>query len=625
MSVAFLNLRFEVSDSSDLFKYLNYTAKGFQPSLEKPSKSFASAVSDSVPPTPDETREITIADYRGRRKLRDIVIETCHSENFKVEEINSHNTSSLHSMSKDSHSSTGTRLETGTSKEVTDQSTASSKLVTKEVKFQPIREEDNGSTDTVAWQQSARPKSQSPTPKAAPGLHFYSGNPSVEKVKGILHIYKDNHLTSTSEGIDRSELICMLAVPARLTIHDLLMFNGPCLEGIEYMKIIRDGSPNQYMVLVKFRSQKLADEYFSTYNNTTYNSIESDVCHLVYVGKVEMLRESENACFPVPGMTELPNCPVCLERMDESVDGILTILCNHAFHMECLDQWGDTSCPVCRYCQTPEEVADNRCMKCGSQESLWICLICGNIGCGRYVGLHAFKHFQETQHTYAMELGNNKVWDYVGDNYVHRLIQNKSDGKLVQVDEGGNPVHDEKLDSLNLEYTYLLTNQLESQRLYFEEKIDVIEKVAFEKVHVVEDENQSLAENCRKYEHAIETLSKEKQTLDKKCSQMQRQLKKALHDLQEEKEMNKCLLENQSVWQQRVTGLEVQIRELTQMKDKELTEMKEQLRDIMFYVEGQQKLAETTDVSQEEIQDSQVIVGAAAPLPQTKRTRKKNR
>ena len=50
--------------------------------------------------------------------------------------------------------------------------------------------------------------------------------------------------------------------------------------------------------------------------------------------------------------------------------------------------------------------------------------------------------------------------------------------------------------------------------------------------------------------------------------QMQKQLKKALHDLQEEKEMNKCLLENQSVWQQKVTGLEIQIRELAQMKEK---------------------------------------------------------
>lgn len=625
MSVAFLNLRFEVSDISKVLKDLYFTAKGFQPTYEKPSKSYASAVNESVPPTPDESREVTVADYRGHRKLHDIAIETYNSENFDIEEINSHITKVPASMSSELEPSTDTKDESETSIEVTDQSADSNKPVTKEVRFRPITEEEDGSSETGSRQQSVRPKSQSPTQRASPTLHFYSGNPSVEKVKGILHIYKDNHLTSTGEGTDRSELICMLAVPARFTIHDLLMFNGPCLQGMEYMRIIRDGSPNQYMVLVKFRTQKMADEYYSTYNNTAYNSIESDVCHLVYVGRVEMLRESEDACFPVPGMTELPNCPVCLERMDESVDGILTILCNHAFHMQCLDQWGDTSCPVCRYCQTPEEVADNRCMKCGSQESLWICLICGNIGCGRYVGLHAFKHFQETQHTYAMELGNNKVWDYVGDNYVHRLVQNKSDGKLVQVDESGNPRQDEKLDSLNLEYTYLLTNQLESQRLFFEEKIDVIEKVAFEKVHVVEDENQMLSDNCRKFESAIETVNKEKQTLDKKCAQMHKQLKKALHELQEEKEMNKCLQENQLIWQQKVTGLETQIRDIAQTKDKELQELKEQLRDVMFYVEAQQKLAEAKDITQEEIQDGQVIVGAAAPSPQMRRARKKNR
>ncbi len=39
-----------------------------------------------------------------------------------------------------------------------------------------------------------------------------------------------------------------------------------------------------------------------------------------------------------------------------------------------------------------------------------------------------------------MELGNNRVWDYAADNYVHRLIQNKTDGKLVQLDEGGRVV-----------------------------------------------------------------------------------------------------------------------------------------------------------------------------------------
>lgn len=48
-----------------------------------------------------------------------------------------------------------------------------------------------------------------------------------------------------------------------------------------------------------------------------------------------------------------------------------------------------------------------------------------------------FSHFLETQHCYAMQLGNTRVWDYVGDNFVHRLLQNNEDGKLVEV-EGNN-------------------------------------------------------------------------------------------------------------------------------------------------------------------------------------------
>lgn len=49
-----------------------------------------------------------------------------------------------------------------------------------------------------------------------------------------------------------------------------------------------------------------------------------------------------------------------------------------------------------------------------SLQNLWICLICGHIGCGRYVSRHAYKHFEETQHTYAMQLTNHRVWDYAG-------------------------------------------------------------------------------------------------------------------------------------------------------------------------------------------------------------------
>ena len=59
-----------------------------------------------------------------------------------------------------------------------------------------------------------------------------------------------------------------------------------------------------------------------------------------------------------------------------------------------------------------------------------------------------------------MHLENNRVWDYAGDNFVHRLVQNKGDGKLVEVDELGNRMEDdEKLDSITLEVSFVISSK----------------------------------------------------------------------------------------------------------------------------------------------------------------------
>lgn len=69
----------------------------------------------------------------------------------------------------------------------------------------------------------------------------------------------------------------------------------------------------------------------------------------------------------------------------------------------------------------------------------------------------------------------NHFFLIVGDNFVHRLLQNKADGKLV-ASEGPQPESEgaqEKVDSVQLEFTYLLTSQLEEQRMYFEDKMSL--------------------------------------------------------------------------------------------------------------------------------------------------------
>jgi len=480
----------------------------------------------------------------------------------------------------------------------------------------------------VAWKQSSPSSSTTQVVPPAPApppyslIHYYCGNPMVEVAQGILHLYK-----TKLPSEERSEMVCMLSVPAMLTIHDLLSFMSHVTDGLEHIKIIRDSTPNQYMTLLKFKNQTLADEFYSNYNSVPYNSIEDHLCQLAYVAKVESVKETEGACLPIPGCTELPTCPVCLERMDESVKGILTILCNHSFHSECLQKWGDTTCPVCRYCQAPELSQDNKCFECGSQESLWICLICGHVGCGRYVAGHAFHHFTLTQHCYSMQLGNNRVWDYAGDNYVHRLVQNKSDGKLIEVDESGNVVQEgEKLDSITLEYTYLLTSQLESQRLYFEEKMNLVESEARSQVEEMEKETRNVIAKYSEIEDKLTSVTKDKTTLETKSSKLSTKLGGVLRELQEEKTLNTNLRENQSLWQKKVEDLEARLKRVEEERERETQDLKEQLRDVMFYLEGQKQLEDAEKnlpVTQEEIEGGQITIGAEGGALAKARRKKK--
>lgn len=62
-------------------------------------------------------------------------------------------------------------------------------------------------------------------------------------------------MTSLTEDVRRSAMVCILTVPATMTSHDLMKLMAPYNDVMEHMKIIRDSTPNQYMVLIKFCSQ----------------------------------------------------------------------------------------------------------------------------------------------------------------------------------------------------------------------------------------------------------------------------------------------------------------------------------------------------------------------------------
>ena len=69
--------------------------------------------------------------------------------------------------------------------------------------------------------------------------------------------------------------------------------------------------------------QNSAQQFYTEYDGHPFNSIESTLCRLVFVQRIEMLRSGQMPVTPSPDLVELPSCPVCLERLVSSLDKVV--------------------------------------------------------------------------------------------------------------------------------------------------------------------------------------------------------------------------------------------------------------------------------------------------------------
>lgn len=90
------------------------------------------------------------------------------------------------------------------------------------------------------------------------------------------------------------------------------------------------------------------------YNGRSYHDTQdSEVAQVVPISSIQ-LKATSNPPFTFPYVSpdidgggddksvELPTCPICLERLDVQVSGLVQILCQHSYHCHCLLKWGDS-------------------------------------------------------------------------------------------------------------------------------------------------------------------------------------------------------------------------------------------------------------------------------------------
>lgn len=562
-------------------------------------------------------------------------------------------------------------------------------------------------------------------PLASVGEAFDGMKIGVTEVAfGIVHLFRDKQEASTTAEeasvaenqvpeADVGAIVAVLAVPSHLAASDFLSFIEPAVEAVTQLRMVRDMHPNRCMVLIKFRDPQDAQDFHKMFNGQPFNAMDpEEVCQVVYVTSVSVSKQSTlPLAYPTlsnsdpwplrasitPSMLgqELPTCPVCLERMDSSVTGLMTISCQHTFHCSCLSKWGESRCPVCRYSQTPNrttamspsrpahvfsqtgEDSDDSdidehelslCALCQTQQDLWVCLICASVGCGRYKQGHAHQHYDETGHLYSLELETQRVWDYAGDGYVHRLIQNKADGKLVELPSAssaaatpersrrmpradgsvdaplrdantsdmdfdsssgaraslGGSRHDhpasgssiaanEKIEAIGLEYSYLLTSQLESQRHFYEEKLDKVQAQLSTVMDTVTSLSakastaDSLAAQTAELQRDNEMLKKDKEKADKRADKAVEIARRFQSEISAERSISQGLMTRLETFKTANDSLDARIADLT-----------EQVSDLMFFVQARDKL----DQEGGEAQGGQLEI---APSPPPKSRKGKNK
>jgi BRCA1-associated protein len=192
--------------------------------------------------------------------------------------------------------------------------------------------------------------------------------------------------------------------------------------------------------------------------------------------------------------------------------------------------------------------------------------------------------------------------------WVHRLIRDKGDDKIMELPSSSSRLDErsreevdlvprEKLERIGMEYTHLLTSQLESQRVYFEELVSKAAAKAsaasasassaatradsaLEKLQKLEVENKKLREEV------IANLEKELAREKKKAERSAEIAHGFGKSLREEKKVGEGLMERIEFMNK---GLRDVSLELGKVKE-ENEELREENRDLLFSVTAGEKL-----------------------------------
>ncbi|EEQ97810.1 brca1-associated protein, putative [Perkinsus marinus ATCC 50983] len=312
---------------------------------------------------------------------------------------------------------------------------------------------------------------------------FWAGNPSVHMSTGLIYVHDFDFNTKTGrsssssssssstaaagggvsvdyDGFEPTVLLCP-SVPKDTPPTEVVAIWESYQAGVEQYKVLHGPYPESYLLLVLVGGSDSHANARQLVGGASSSLPLLEVTGCRIDGAIS--KSVDDVLAPVqlfaPVLTKDHQCSICLDPLLYSPSATstggqascggggvaLTILCGHSFHWKCLSKWCDRSCPVCRFQQYPSRCSS--CDVCGEADAmkLMVCLVCGFIGCcdtqgypslieetfladDRHHYTHAYAHFLESDHAFAMQVSTQSVFDFSEGGYVGLTGRASQDG-----------------------------------------------------------------------------------------------------------------------------------------------------------------------------------------------------
>jgi BRCA1-associated protein 2/Zn-finger in ubiquitin-hydrolases and other protein len=214
------------------------------------------------------------------------------------------------------------------------------------------------------------------------GLHNSKIKPTIFLAEGVSRMFRILKLTQGYSLFSSSVYIPFININIDLFAE---WIGDTMLNKVLSIRLIFHQEPVFYSALFVFSDEKTAKLFYELYNGKAFREDSPEYAILIFVTEVNYLNtektiigESHNNIT-----LQLPFCPLCLERIDVSVSEIWAVssifinLCSQTKKWKNMD----LSCGTCKKIKLQEL----GCEYCAHKESVWVCLICSKVGCGRYL------------------------------------------------------------------------------------------------------------------------------------------------------------------------------------------------------------------------------------------------